>query len=159
MKKVIRLTESDLARIVKRVLKEAEKELPVKPDGSAYTIADFTDRTLNSRVNMTEVPDKYKNNFFSSIIGKSDGINWQNFQPKQFCDLISGQGYNTLLQPKMIQTYAGIAVYPPVKYVCDPTMKFLELKPINSRDAELIANGGGIDYRQQSTKHLIKDRY
>ena len=171
MKKVIKLTESDLMRIVKRVLKEQSdnsaavettkrKTLPVKPEGAAYEYADFTDKSLNSRVPITNVSNMYQKGFFGSLLGQGrDGIDWKNFNSKQFCDRISGQGYNTLLQPKMVQTYAEGAVHPPVKYVCDSGMNFLVLVPINSLDAEQIyKRGGGIDYQQNNTKHLIKDK-
>jgi len=159
MKKVIRLTESDLARIVKRVLKEAEKELPVKPDGTAYTYADFTDRSLSSRLEMSKVPMAYDNKMFNILFQGGEGVDFKNFNVKQFCQNISGGGYDTLLQPLMKQTQtASIAIHPPVKYVCDSTQKYIMLVPINNMDAEQIVRNGGIDYRQENLKHLIKDR-
>ena len=69
MKKIIKLTESDLARIVKRVLKEQQAAAPAQgtnqtqggTPGRVYQIADFTSFQPNVRIGpIAEFVTKYK---------------------------------------------------------------------------------------------------
>ena len=160
MKKIIKLTESDIMRIVKRVLKEQtseKKTLPLKPDGAPYNVADFSKIPLNNAIPIAEVPNRYKSGFFGGKLARqgSDYVDFNNIKTKPFCN---GLKSSTLLFPPIVQTYASVALYPPVKFICDPSGTHIQLKPINTRDAELIVRNGGIDYRQESLKHLIKDQ-
>lgn len=160
MKKIIKLTESDLARIVKRVIEEnREISLPVRPGGALYTYGDFVRQTLNSVIKISDIPKLKDSNYFTDkSIGQHSKENLDFTKPNQFCSLISGPGYNTILQPRMIENQiSAMAVFPPVKYICDATKTYLRLVPINSKDAELIFNAGGTDYRSDVTRHLIKN--
>jgi hypothetical protein len=58
MTKIIRITESDLARIVKRVLVEQQEEVLYGPDGPIEDFCKVERKTLQELLNNSEIPSE-----------------------------------------------------------------------------------------------------
>lgn len=158
MGKVIKLTESDLIRIVKKVLNETVEGLPVRPDGRLYSIKDWVDSTgsfkitdlpklLNRKIGFLNYGESDDNRLFSALedmkkTGKVDA--------KSICASVNKGGASPILYPMPKQ--GSPSVYPPAKYYCLGTTTgdtYLKLKAINQYDAGVIANAkNGINFLQ-----------
>ncbi len=79
MKKVIRLTESDLTRIVRRVLKEAELEVDkeskvtAKITSTASTLLNNDSETFNTSIGVKTIPACWKYSTELQQVGITDG--------------------------------------------------------------------------------------
>jgi hypothetical protein len=72
MRKIIRLTESDLARIVKRVIKEQEEVL-YGPDGKVEDFCKVERKTLQELLNNSEIPSECLSNDDENACGYASG--------------------------------------------------------------------------------------
>jgi hypothetical protein len=96
MKKVIRLTESDLIRIVKRVVKEQEEEIfathPALDNKGKETWMDKQDNRVGSEIEFSDVrefgPEDYDS--FMEYINNCD-TNWC-LKTKRFYDMYANMG-------------------------------------------------------------------
>lgn len=148
MKKVIRLTESDLIKLVKKVLNETG-DSPILPKDRQYEINDFIDSTSSWK--LSDLPSIINKKI--GIIYHGDGANFIDKAIKQndvtkLCQIIgtdtSSVGARPILYP--ITKDDSPAQYPPAKYVCFGN-KYLKLVPINNTDAQIIASKeGGVNY-------------
>jgi hypothetical protein len=160
MKKVIRLTESDLINIIERVIKESSEGLPILPD-RLYNVRDFVDSTAS--IFTKDLP---------KLIGKRVGI--MNYgsegpledyinDPVALCRRIGKDtdgGYRPILYP--MTKSDSPSKYPPLKYVCAGT-DILKVVGINKSEAELIAmKKDGVNYLKtldkQGNPYLVKRR-
>jgi len=157
MKKVIKLTESDLARIVKRVLKEQQAAAPAQgtnqtqggTPGRRYQIADFTAFKPGMVITFNDFVTKYRNSVKS--VGENEYI-WLGYdklegdaKKQNLCSLLNG-GKN-VVGPVFKQgaTEDVVSFYStPVKFVCQgtsPKYGNIEVKQINQNDANIIDSG------------------
>lgn len=149
MKKVIRLTESELVKLIKIVLNESNDSLPILPENRLYEIYDFIDSTTSWK--LTDLPSIINNKI--GIIYHGEGANLIDDVIKEnnitkLCQIIgtdtSSVGARPILYP--FTKEGSPTQYPPAKYVCFAN-KYLKLVPINNTDAQIIASKeGGVNY-------------
>jgi hypothetical protein len=157
MKKIIKLTESDLARIVKRVLKEQQAAAPAQgtnqtqggTPGRRYQIADFTAFKPGMVVTFNDFVTKYRNSIKG--VGENESIFFgydklQGDAKKQnLCGILNGG--KTVVGPVFKQgaTEDAISFFAtPVKFVCQgtsPKYGNIEVRQINQNDANIIDSG------------------
>lgn len=155
MKKVIKLTESDLARIVKRVLKEQQAAAPAQSPSQAqnvtrrYQIGDFTAFKPGMVITFNDFVTKYRNSV--SSVGENETI-WFGYdklegaaKKENLCGILNS-GKNVVgPQFKQGATEDVVSFYrPPVKFVCQgtsPKYGNIEVKQINQNDANIIDSG------------------
>lgn len=171
MKKIIKLNESDLINIVKRVINESvvSKGLPILPDGRLYTINDFIDSTTGFDIkNLSKLMNGGKINILRFGDGGGlidDAI--KNMNVEQITKIIGttdNQGANrTIIYP--VTKEGSPAIVPPAKYVVQRVVgggAFLKLIPITKADANVIASKSDVDYNKtlDSNKqpYLINDK-
>ena len=154
MKKVIKLTESDLARIVKRVLREQQSSATTTQGatsgnttpGRVYQIADFTKFQPNQNINtVAKFAETYKN--YVKSVGKTTDV-WGQYdmdkKPASLCAVLNNPE-NVVTPfikkdaPQDVQDFLS----PPVKFICDKTNQNVMTALITKKDAQTIANLGG----------------
>ena len=157
MKKIIKLTESDLARIVKRVLREQQAAAPAQgtnqtqggTPGRRYQIADFTAFKPGMTLPFNDFITKYRNSVKG--VGENESI-WfhydesnDNEKKQKFCEVLNGG--KTVVGPVFKQgaTEDAISFFAtPVKFVCQgtsPKYGNIEVMQINQNDANIIDSG------------------
>lgn len=155
MKKIIKLNESDLINIVKKVLNEStSKGLPILPDGRLYNINDFIS-PITKNFPIRSLP-KYFNNGEVNILRYGDGAGKiddaiKNMNITQITEIISKgcYGSRTIIYP--VTKEGSPAVVPPFKYVIQGLKNGepqLNLVPICSADASVIASKTDVDYNK-----------
>ena len=185
MKKVIKLTESDLARIVKRVLKEQQSQAPAQGNnqggtqggapGRRYQISDFVDNWALPKDTVIPVANfvkTYRN--FTRGLGVQNNSIWAGYDTymsgtggkqenaannalcKVFNNNIIGPSWKKGATDEVQLFYA-----PPVKFICVGRegywtgVKFVQ---INQDDANIIDQGKTEEepkYNSPENKHLI----
>lgn len=172
MAKVIKLTESDLIKIVKKVINEQVKTvnpLPILPDGRLYKITDFIDSTAGWNVaDLPKILGKKVNILYYGEGGGMIDDAIKNNDIDTLCKIIGNEtnrgGARPILYP--ITKSGSPAKYPPAKYICQKVVgggAFLKLVPIGTFDAEIIATKrDGVDYLRTVDKsgkpYLINKR-
>lgn len=172
MKKVVRLTESELIRLIERVISEqeetqGEKKLPENPSGQ-YKIADFFTTKPDSYF-LKDALKFYKNNkFVPSIIGDTNrlvgyltelSVNPDNVNTRNsFCSYLTKDGA-PLLIPRPTNPKLQSFNYAPVKYLCNQNNNmlviYLNSPSLTIKDAKRIVDAGGIDY-SVAAPYLLK---
>jgi hypothetical protein len=151
MKKIIKLNESDLINIVKRVINEStSKGLPILPDGRLYSINDFI--VKRSGFPVKGLSTLLKNGTVNILRygeggGKIDDAikNMDMDKIKEILGTTDNQGSNrTIIYP--VTKEGSPAIVPPAKYVVKGSV--LELIPITKADASVIALQSDVDYNQ-----------
>jgi hypothetical protein len=151
MKKIIKLTESDLINIVKKVINESvtSKGLPILPDGRLYSINDFI--VKKSGFPVKNLSALLKNGTVNILRYAGDGKiddaikNMDVGKIEEIIGTIYNQGSNrTIIYP--VTKEGSPAIVPPAKYVVRGSV--LELIPITKADASVIALQSDVDYNQ-----------
>ena len=150
MKKIIKLNESDLINIVKKVLNEStSKGLPILPDGRLYNINDFIS-PITKNFPIRSLP-KYFNSGEVNILRYGDGAGKiddaiKNMNITQITEIISKgcYGSRTIIYP--VTKEGSPAVVPPFKYVVQGSV--LTLVKICKADASVIASLTDVDYNK-----------
>lgn len=156
MKKIIKLNESDLINIVKRVLNEStSKGLPILPDGRLYSINDFI--VKRSGFPVKGLSTLLKNGTVNILrYGQGAGLiddaikNMDVEQIKKIIGTTDNQGSNrTIIYP--VTKEGSPAIVPPAKYVVQGVVggePLLKLIPITKQDADVIASQSDVDYNK-----------
>ncbi len=103
MKKVVRLTESDLNRIVKRVIQEQASVTATKINSNAQSLLSNSSETYNKSIGVKVLPNCFKystdiaqSGIFDGEVGKVvDLLDWpmSNDDPKRLLQWIQGNGF------------------------------------------------------------------
>jgi len=180
MKKVIKLTESDLLRIVEKIIAEQENGtvsagLPPKPNNEQYVLTDFFAGGKAAGYPLNSLGQFYSKGVFpKTLIGdqtqfreyiKDMGVFKDNPAAlkgikQQFCNFIKTPNKVLLLMSSTNPDLNGVTA--PVKWLCDGSGEFLivDLKPnsvnkLTVAEAKKLASVGQIDY-SVAAPHLLK---
>lgn len=181
MKKVVRLTESELIRLIERVISEQENEgggstgLPAKPNNAQYILSDFFNGGKAPAYPINKLGEFYNKGVFpKTLIGAQaefrdfietlgkfkDNPQMVKGYKKQFCSLLATKDKLLLMMPSTNPRLNGVTA--PVKWLCDASNEFLIVNlddsspnKLTGSEAKKLAGAGQIDY-SVAAPYLLK---
>lgn len=150
MKRTVRLTESELIKLIERAIQLNENVLPPKDPNNPnakYTMTDFYINPGNKSVKNIFNDFNRHYEFLSPDIGTSGEktiIELAKTNVVEFCKRLNVVGNSPILTPKVKPNLSEYVMYPPVKYVCNGDL--LELRQLSSYNIKLIKDKTGFDY-------------